>query len=72
MDSSVVPSKPDFEFISTAYEIIAENEQGQIVNNFNELIEITIKYDPDAVKGLNEEDFEIDYYDEAEDQWTTL
>ncbi|MCP4352551.1 MAG: hypothetical protein GY795_44395, partial [Desulfobacterales bacterium] len=67
-----IPFKSDFEFISTVYKIIAENEQGQLVNNFNKDIEITIKYDPDAIRGLNEENFEIDYYDETENQWITL
>ncbi len=72
LDSSVLPSKPDSEFVGNAYVIVAKNEQGEIADKFNELTEITIIYDPDDVKGLNEEDFEIDYYDEAEEQWITL
>ncbi len=73
LESSVLTSKPDFEFIGNAYNIIAKNKQGQIVNNyFHKNAEIAVIYHPDDVRGLTEEDFGIDYYDKAEDQWITM
>ncbi|MCP4348776.1 MAG: hypothetical protein GY795_25135 [Desulfobacterales bacterium] len=72
LDSSTVPSEPDSEFVGSVYTVVARNRQGEPADIFYKNTEITVIYDPDDVRGLNEEDFGIDYYDETEEQWTAL
>ncbi len=61
-----------FVLIGNAYEFIVKNDQGETVTEFDEPVEITLKYYPGSLGLVGELDLAIHYYDDVSQQWIAL
>ncbi len=61
-----------FVLIGNAYEFIVKNDQDENITDFDEPVEITLKYYPGSLGLVSELDLAIHYYDDVSQQWIAL
>ncbi len=71
-DGAIPPVNGGFKLLGNIYEFTATNTLGEPVTNFDDAVQMTLKYDPDTLGGINEQTLKIHYYDDASGQWVEL
>nr|WP_207683521.1 toxin TcdB middle/N-terminal domain-containing protein [Desulfonema magnum] len=66
------PPNGGFVLIGSAYEITAEDSEGNPVTVFDEEIEISLKYYPESLGEIDESELKIHYFDEDSGQWIAM
>ncbi|MDM8554218.1 choice-of-anchor D domain-containing protein [Desulfococcaceae bacterium HSG7] len=70
--NTIPPANEGFQMLGRNYQIEAADLQGDAVTTFDQPVEMVMKYDPDALDELDEDDLRINYFDENAGNWVGL
>ena len=70
--SEIPPVNGGFRIVDEVYEFTSMTTASTSVTNFFTDIQISLRYDPTNLGGLDEQNLKIHYYDELQGQWVAL